>query len=268
MARLAATAHCLRVGDIVRMIARPLLALALLLFAIAGCGGGEADPAALEAAAGFRYNARGIYLAILAESCPPDRALDRPAWLTRGDSAMRRFEEQAGSGAVRFQLDVARSDAIYLQAHCRDKSNRLFFQSPMSENHVKIGVREMQELAPLVARLPHKLSEVSPERGVEFRAIARQLVAINSMLCPSDRDVEEEVILAPANAEFRRFRQRLQGSPFAVHFDMAEADIRYDRTITSVDCVQPGVNVAAEVSRRALEETRRRVKRLRAMAGV
>jgi hypothetical protein len=250
------------------MMARPLLALVLVVLATAGCGGGEADPAALEAAAAFRYNARGIYLALLSESCPPDRALDRPAWVTREDSAMRRFEAQAGSGAVGFQLDVARSDAIYLKAHCRDESDHVFFQSAMSEDGVKIGLREMQELAPLVAKLPQKLSEVSAEGGVEFRAIARQLVAINARLCQSDRDVEEEVILAPANAEFGRFRQRLQGSPFAVHFDVAEADIRYERSIWTVDCVEPEVNVAAEVSRRALEGTRRRVKRLRAMAGV
>ena len=182
---------------------------------------------------------------------------------------MRRFEQQqAGSAWVRFQLEVARSDLMHKRADCWREWDRASLAQAMPAKDVRPALRQMEALASLLERSPHSPPEVPAEQGAAFRALARELVALNGPLCPIDRDVDEDTILAPAKAEFERFKRRLHGSPYEAHFDMAQGDVHYEQGLQSMECADPEVNVAARVSRRVLDETRRIVARLSAIAGI
>lgn len=251
---------------------RALLALAFLPLAAAGCTESKPDPIALQAAAEFRFNARDVYEAMLMPSCPPVPARRRAPLIAAETEAVRRFEAKAGLGPMRFQLDVARGDverALSIGENCWADSDPAFsdIHTRMVRERVKGGIEQMERLAPALRSLPRS-SGVPVDRGVAFRALTRELVELVNPQCQIDTDAGNDTIAAPARAELARFKQTLNGSPFRLHFDMAEADADYLRSLTSVECIDPSPNVALDSSRYMLEKSRTKIQKLRGMAGI
>lgn len=251
---------------------RLLLALALLPLAAAGCGESKPDPVALQAAAEFRFKAREVYEALLMPSCPPTPARRRVPLIAAETEAVRRFEAKAGSGPLRLQLEVARGDverSLSIGENCWADSDPAFadIHTRMVRDRVKGGIEQMERLAPALQSLPRS-SEVPSGRGVAFRALTRELVEMVNPQCQIDTEEGNDTIAAPAKAELARFKQMLNGSPYRLHFDMAEADADYVRSLTSVECIEPSPNVALDSSRYMLEKSRTMIHKLRAMAGV
>jgi len=255
---------------------RLLLALAIAMLAPSGCADRTSGNSEAGAAAGagredanFRYLARGVYEALLTESCPPNRTLPRARVLTPEIAAVRAFERRTGSGPARFHVEIARHDIAYRQASgalgCLDDSDRRFaaLHVERARDRVRLGLREMETLAPRVTALPASLAALPPSRSAEFRSLVRTAVENLQPLCAGP---DSDRILAPARAELARFRRRLEDTPYALHFDLARADGLYERSITVAECIDAAPRPAAEASRAALQETRGQIARIAAFA--
>jgi hypothetical protein len=121
----------------------------------------------------------------------------------------------------------------------------------------------MEALVPGLTALPASIAPLPPSRSAGFRSLVRNLVEYLQPLCAG---ADSDQILAPARAELARFRQRLQDTPYAAHFDLAQADGLYERSITSAECIDAPPLPPAEASRAALQETRRQIARIAAFA--
>ena len=237
-------------------------AIALLLPFAVGCGPAEgANPAV--AAAEFRFHARDSYRALTTESCRPDPALRRELVLASERRAMRAFEARMASTPLGSQLTIAREDAAYALASehgCWDDTDPDFARAhvEMARNQFSAGLRRMEELAPaLAASLPATAAPEANRAALRWRfyQLAESVIAP----CPLSTRADNDEIMAPARAELRRFRQRLEGTTRAIHFALAEADAAHHWSIYQVSCVDPGSGPPAEASRDALAAVRRNI---------
>lgn len=273
-----------KAGDIGPMRASLVFVLAMAMFAPCGCGGGasgnaQAEPApatrlsdASQAGARFRYLARAVNEALLTESCAPDPALRRATVLAGEYAAVRAFEQRIGSDAPRLHWDVARSDVAYRLASgglgCWEDSDPRFAARhvEMARDSVRSGLREAEQLAPNLVALPGSTTALPPADSAAFRFLVRRLVEYLQPLCRITEAGGDDPILAPAREELGRLRQRLEGTFYGPHFDLAEADGRYERSITMAECSDSPPIPAAEASRAALQETRRQIARIARIA--
>lgn len=258
--------------------------VAVAMLASASCGGdggrhaetntlaAAADGEAAHSGARFRYEARGVYEALLMESCHADPTLRHTAALGRENAAIRGFEGRVQSLPPGHHLEIARSDIAYQQTSgmlgCWENSDPRFAERhvQMARERVRNGLREMETLAPQLANLSSSTAGLEPPSSAQFRSLVRTLVASLEPLCPIDDAVSDDQILAPARAELARFIQRLQGTPYALHFALAAADAQHERSMTVAECLDPASGRAADAARHTLGETRRQLARIAAIA--
>jgi hypothetical protein len=258
------------VGDIAEMRFRSLLAAAAVLIALSGCDGpraGNAEAGSREAAE-FRYVARGIYEALVTESCRPTPALRRAILLADEQAAIHAFEARAGSTA-RFNLAVARADVGFRQGSntlgCLDDSDPNFARIHVeaARSRVRSGLVTLEAQTPRLAAGPIPPTLPSPADTAAFRHQVRQLVEMLHPLCQITTEADDDRVTAPARAALSRFRLGLR-SPYAENFDLAQADALYERSITMAECTEAGHSPLAVASRNVLAETNRQIARLAA----
>lgn len=247
------------------------LALAITVPQIVGCAGREEQAAVFDSSAAdaeFRWLAGEVYQALNMESCVPDPALRRAVVLARETGAVRAFERRMTATSLAFHLDVARSDAVHglaADSGCWADSDPRFARRhvQMARNQVWSSLARMETLAPALADSLPMVRAFAPE-AAEFRYFVRRLVEASHPRCALSATADNEVIMAPAQAEVSRFKHRLDGTSYAVHYDMAEADVEYDHAISVVDCAEPEPGSTAQLSRDALDHVRRQIVRIEA----
>lgn len=230
------------------------------------------SPAESRDGAVFRYTARSVYEALAMESCEGAPALRRATVLAPEIAAMRAFERRVAAGPARQHLDVARGDIERRRASnglgCWSDSDPRFAASHvrMARDTATAGLREMERLAPGLAPLPATVSALPPARAGEFRVLARTLFETLNPPCRITTTAPDAQVMAAALAELPPLRRRLEGTPYAAQFAIAEADLLHERSITAFECVEPGDDTAAAASAAVLRETRRQIDRIAAFA--
>ena len=178
--------------------------------------------------------------------------------------------EGAGAGA-RFHLAVARADVAYRKANgtlgCWSDTDPSFATRhvEMARSTVRSDLAALSAQAPRLTALSFPTQTLLPPDGAGFRSRVRTLVEFLHPLCQITTAGDNDQIMAPARADVRRLRERLQSSSSAGEFDLAEADALYERSITSAECMQAGESTATATSRNALAETRRQIAPIAAM---
>jgi hypothetical protein len=238
----------------------------LAVLALSGCqDGGRSETEAAEgakAAAKFRYVARNIYEALFTEACQPTPALRRALLLANEHAAMRAFEEQVRSGPPGVHLAIAKTDVgfeIERSRSCSDDSATDFAKMHIDRARevVRAGISELQEMAPSLPAVRSEEANLAPAKGAEFRSLVRSLVFSLNFPCQLTPSVS-------ATNEARLSRQRFEQTPFAFHFDVAEADTLHDLGTTIYECSPVGSGDSAEDGRAVLDEVRVQIARIEA----
>jgi hypothetical protein len=249
-----------------------LFACAVATPHLAGCEARNAPEAVFDstlADAEFRWWAGQVYDALNRESCEPDPALRRSVLLAQENEAVRTFERRLEPTSLGAHLSIARSDSLYRLAAengCSADSDPRFARLHVqrARDDARIGLERMETLAsPLAASLP--AVRASARRTAQFRYLVRGLVEASQPRCILSNSMGNDDIMAPARAELDRFRSRLQGTEFAIQYEIAEADVAYDHEMTMVECADPAPTPPAELSRNALEAFRRQIARLESL---
>lgn len=236
------------------------LALALMLGA---CDRGADDgPRPPAAEAEFRWHAREMYKSLLMPSCGAPRGFRRADLLRPEQAAVVAFEREASGTKLQSHLVLARSQvarALKRDGGCWSDEDMRFARLHVetTRSDVRNGLARMQALAGSVgAPAPGGLSI---GRGADFQHRVRDLVRSSRARCPITIRGDNDRIMAPARAELARFRQRLAGTPYAGHFDMAQADVAFEDSINVVECANPSSSPAAQASREALTNVKRQI---------
>lgn len=217
-----------------KMLRAPGLAAAGILFCT-GCAASDADRTAAE----FRYLARDTYKAAQQESCRPSSVVYAVA-LADEIATLRDFEATMGSNGVGFQLSLARADVAHHGFGCWVDDDPVFAQ-----RHVSMARERLTHGLDVMAERASTLPAAAPRDGLAtatsaaFRdRVARLIQAVNPQCQLSVRGDNEEIV-APARTVLNTFRRRLDGSDYALHFDIAKADVLYELSVTMVECTPP-----------------------------
>lgn len=188
----------------------------------------------------FRYVAREVYGAAASKSCGSG-SVNYAEILAGEIAALRNFEASAETENIRFQLSLARADVELRGGSCWNDGGDPRFE----ERHIAFARENLTGgLATLLGLAPGLPSD-APDDSVpsnisaEFRARIEPLVSAVNPQCQLSRSGEDDAIIAPARLALDAFEGRLQGTPYALHFDIAEADVLYLQSVTMVECAAP-----------------------------
>jgi len=206
------------------------------------------------------------------ESCSGKPSLRRAVVLAKEAEAVKAFEQRMRSTPAASQLGVALDDITWLQAsgprHCWADEDPVFAKMhvQMARHGVTGGLRLLDTAQRGLGSLGDAKYLTLP-RGAEFRSIVKDLVQATNPLCGISADSDDQ-ILAPARAAVTDFRRRLQNTPYALHFAIAEADAEYEASITQVECADYGPDTPTELTAEALRMSREWIARASAIAGI
>jgi hypothetical protein len=209
-----------------------------------------------------------MYASLRMPSCKAPPGFDRRAKLEDEYQAIRSFEQQTRLAPAGSHLAIASADAAFEQANGEDcwmEYSELVWAEKhvaMTKEKVRGTLRRLRAIAPSLHRSAPG-DGADSDNAAKFRYLVRQLVAFARPLCRLTASAENEQVMGPAQAEIARFRQGLDGSAFAAHFDVAQADVAYELSITNVDCADP----SRTDPKRANEEAVAIVKRELAVIG-
>lgn len=227
-----------------------LKALGLAALGILVCSSCAASDGG-RAAAEFRYLARSTYSVAKQESCRPSSVVYAEA-LADEIAGLREFESTASEG-VRFQLALARADVAHGAVGCWADDDPRFAERhlSMARDRLTHGLEAMPRFASALPESPPR-DDLAAETSVEFRFRVKRLIEAVNPQCQLSEGRDDEAILAPSRAALDAFERRLDGTAYALHFDIAEADVLYEQSVTIVECVMPQRR-RQEVIRAALE---------------
>ncbi len=225
--------------------------LAFLALSAATTASAASPPPDVE----FRWRARDVYKELLIGSCEAPPSFNRVELLAGEQQKVRTFEAAVLSSA-RAQLDIARADVEFqlkVETSCYNDSDLWFANSHVQHSRgvIKHGLGRLKALAPALSpTLPPSI--LGAKQGPEFRHLVRQLIESSSSNCRISARAENAEILAPARAEIRRFRERLEGTAHAIHYDIAEADANLERSLMIPECMEPRPEAGEELVRELL----------------
>ena len=213
----------------------------------------------------FRAAARRMYGALANSSCRPASGFDRETLIKPERDAVASFERELSTQpTAATQLGIAKEDAAFGQAHCWADDDIRFAKIHVEgdQKTVTSGITRLRELAPILDPMPdYKV----PLNAAEFRNQVRAMMESVDLLCRwTSRGTNEEV-LAASMAEIDDFEKSLSGSPYATHFNIAKADITYDRAGLVAECDGPGSEPVSKLSSGALAEVNVKIGKLRAL---
>lgn len=242
---------------------KPVIAIVLAALIGTSCQALQSDPfQSPSVEAEFRWHAREMYASLRMPSCEAPPGFDRKAKLENEYKAVRSFERQTHATPAQIHIEIASADAAFEQA--KDEGCWMEYSGlAWAEKHVEMtkeSVRgtldQLRDIAPSLHQ--SALSDVTGSSNApEFRYLVRQLVQFARPQCQLTTTAGNEQVMGPAQAEIARFRKGLEGTPFADNFDVAEADVAYEISITMVECTAPGRAELAQASRDAVVSVRR-----------
>ena len=209
----------------------------------------------------FRAHARRLYHDLRTPSCADvARGFDRFAMLSGEQASVSAFERRIERTPLHFHLEVARADAAYELSigGCWADSDVRFanMHVEMTRKSVKAYLERMNTLVASAA----PFRRVAPAaQGAKFRFHVRELQEAIHPRCRISNTTENQEIVLPARLEAQRFRNRLRGSPYALHWDIAEADSAYLRSISIVECAAPDDAPAATLRQARLAHVKRTI---------
>jgi hypothetical protein len=244
--------------------------LAIVLLSLPGC---RSLAGAADSGAEFRYTARHGYEALLRERCGTKPLLGDQPLLAAESAAMRGFEAQISSTPAARHLDIARADVEYgsragklscWEGRGKPEFVRQHFDTARQE--ARSALEALRRLAPAVLTID--IAGLDPATTAEFRALVREVTRGVDWRCRATTAATNDEILAPAKAELAQLRQRIGSTPFAAQFALAEADTRYEHSVTVVECVDPSSEAPAALTDKAHADVKALAARILALAGV
>lgn len=238
--------------------------LMALLGVAAGCQDhAESNVGSPTIDAEFRSIAREVYDDLFTPSCKAPPGFDRTTKLAPEHRAIREFEDQMKDTPSAGHLVIARQDADHERAAnegCWADEDPDFAQLhiEMTQKSVKGGLKRLGELAGSIPE-PHEVILAAGHDEAEFRYIVRQLVEAAHPRCSISTKTENDQIMAPALAEVARFRSRIEGTPLAGHYDLAQADVVYRHSVEMVECASASSSPPTELSQVELANIKRQV---------
>jgi hypothetical protein len=248
--------------------------MALAVLATACGNDGTGDDGSVRSGAPFRAAVRDVHDALLTESCKEDPSLARANVLAREREAVAALEGRYGSGPAGFHIAVATSDVRQRQSSgtlgCWEDSDPAFAKKhvEMARNAVRLGLKEMEVNAPGLTSPPSPATGLDPLKAAEFRSFVRDLSELLNPLCQITTAGENDQILASATTEALRLRQRLQETPYAIHYDIAAADLFFEQSLVVAECADPALTSPAATSLTWLREATRRSEKIAAAANL
>jgi len=190
--------------------------------------------------ADFRYSARQAYKMVLMESCQRNPAFARSRVLAPEIALLDELEAELAESSAGYQLEIARSDLEASGAGCWSDSDPHFAQRhvEMARKGFAGAYERLVSLAPqLSGPKPH--DPLPPETGAAFRKAAGALPLTGSVMCRISEHRDDRWIMGPAWRAVSAFRQSLQGTAYAAHYDLAREDAVLIESVTVVECAAP-----------------------------
>jgi len=241
-----------------------------ILLLAAGCGAcqsGDIDPDLASAGAEFRWYARMAY-EVRDDPCDFAPAVARAGVLAPERRAMADLESRLSGTPPKLLMDVARADVAYARGLRSDRRCDTALASPaetrigFARRDMNAALERMHALAPTLAAFPFS-SAVSASDGAAFRYLARQVVESESPRCGGAGPPDAFHTLERMRSEVARFRTDVSETPYGPHFAMVEADVLYERSITSDNCIEYDQPITAQQSRAAIAGLMAKVAQLR-----
>ena len=215
-----------------------------------------------------RRVARDMYRDLMMPSCSPAPDVSPDTFFVDEHRLVRRLEETEDT-PLASQLRIAKADAALLidvQSSCASDSEPRYPRERIerSRKEVRLAVRQLKAMAKRgeLRRLEFTLS---PEHAAAYRMEVRDLIWLVNPLCNLSVNVENEDAVAPARASMEEYKTSLRSTPYALQFEIAEADALHDISITLVECADPGAAALSEVQGLYNQGVSERLKRLRAL---
>jgi len=212
--------------------------LAAASFAVASCEIASDLVASSRTGAEFRFVARGMYRSLFQPSCEPSPDFSRADMLNNERQAVSEFERSISGTPASEHISIAKADAE-LEAGCwaDDDPRFALIHVNMTKEDVRGSLARMRELAPRLRSLA--LTPASTSEGREFRRGVRGLIEAIRPQCPLVSGASNDQVLLPVRERMNRFERELSGSELAVQFDVAEADVAFEQSVTVVECGMP-----------------------------
>lgn len=244
---------------------KPVIAIALAALVGPSCQAFQSDPfKSPPIEAEFRWHAREMYASLRKPSCEAPPGFDRTPKLKEEYHAVRSFERQSHATPAQFHVEIASADAALEQA--KDEGCWMEYSELVWANkHVKMTKKEVRGTLERLRAIAPSLQESLPRNGAvpsnapEFRYLVRQLVRYSRPQCPLTASAKNVQVMGSAQREIARFRKTLKGTPFAGHFDIAQADVAYEMSITMVECAAPSRTEPAMITQYNVAHVRRQM---------
>ncbi len=232
----------------------------LWVLACSGCSNDKVDPAN---GAEFRFAARHMYADLHSPSCNAPSGFSRQALLRSETDAVSNFERQLKGTEAGHQLALARQDVRYKQqavGGCWNDGDPTFAQMhvQMTKESVRNGLDALRSLSGDLGSGSISGLTGSGDRS-EFRYRVRRLVETARPMCALHAERDNKELLTPALGEIDRFERSLAGTPHAPHFKIAEADVAYEQSVTTVECSEPSGQLPDQISAEALADVRKQI---------
>ena len=238
---------------------RSIFAITLTALVGSSCQSPQSDPIAAE----FRWAARKMYASLLTPSCEAPAGFDRTSKVKQEVQAVEAVEREMKGMTAQFHLQIARADTVFhinIFDSCWANSSWTFanLHVASTKRTVRDTLKGLRAIAPSVNR--RSPSEIMPEKNAtEFRYLVRRLIEYSRRRCKITMAADNDEVLGSARREIDRFRDGLTGSPYADHFDIAEADAAYEFSVTSVECATPSQTHPAILEREASADVARQL---------
>ena len=174
-----------------------------------------------------------------------------------------KFEESISGTPAQFHFEAAKADAdleVAMGEGCWAEHNDFAVANrhlKMTQDDVRASLDRMRDLSRSLP--PPPPTPLSATDGAKFRSLVRTLVETSRPRCQWTVKADNAEIAAPARAELSRFRDRLKGSRYAAHFDVAEEDVAYEYWMVRTECDDPGRKEPDKLSARLLADVRKRI---------
>lgn len=232
----------------------------LSVLACSGCSIDKVDPAKT---AEFRFVARNIYADLHKPSCDAPSGFSRRALLRSAFGAVSNFEQHVKGTEAGKQLAIAWQDVQYNQQtdkRCWNDGDPAFAQKhvEMTNETVRDGLHALRVLGHNLSSEPDSRLTGSGDRS-GFRYHVKRLVEMVRPMCSLHAERQDDELLKPAKLEIDRYERSLAGTPYAADFNIAQADVAYERSITIAECGEPSAQPPDRITADVLAEVEKQI---------